>query len=371
MSADCRTGLHSVSRGGGPVPFAEAVSLAAIEVGALVGAGFASGRELYEFFGIHGAGGRVGIALFAVLLAALGGLVLDAARRSSSRSYRSLTMALAGERLTALVDPLVAIGLFLGLAVTLAGAGALLAQLGWGPAFGGILGCGVLTCLVLWRGEAGLVGANVVVVPVLVCLVVVVGGWPHLGQAASWQMGANGLLGPGGRSATEYFLYNGLLAVVLFGSLGTSVRRRTTAWAAALLAALVLGLLAIVLLDAVLARPASLAAPLPMLALAGEKGRPVAILYAVALAGELVTTAIGNAFGLMARLELPARRWIGLGPVALATPLAFVGFVPLVRYGYRLVAVAGAAYLVVLGLGALARGGRGRRVRRRGHGTPW
>lgn len=343
------------------------MALAAVEIGALVGAGFASGRELHEFFGIHGVGAQTGVVLFSVLLALLGGVTLDAARRSGSRSYHDLTVALAGRRLAGLVDPLVALGLFLGLAVTLAGAGALVEQLGWGAAAAGVLACGVLTAVVLWRGEQGLVGVNAVVVPTLVTLVVVVGGLPHVGPMVQWQAGARALAGPAGRSAIEYFLYNGLLAVVLFGSLGRSVQRRASAWGAAVLAAAVLGVLALILLDAMAAHPLALSAPLPMLSLAGGHGRLVAALYAMALAMELVTTAVGNAFGLAARLSLPARSWSSVAPVAAAAPVALVGFVPLVRYGYRIVAVAGAAYLVVLAFGAIARQirthGRGRALR--------
>jgi len=342
-----------------------ALALAAVETGALVGAGFASGREVFEFFAVHGAGGRAGVVLFAVLLAVLGGLMLDGARRAGSRSYIAFARATAGPRVAQITDPLVAFGLFVGLAVTLAGAGALLDQLGWGHAAIGVLACGAVTAAIAWRGERGVVAANAVVVPVLIGLVLLVAGAPQLADLVSWHAGVGALVGASGGSAAQYFLYNGLLAVVLFGSLGGRATSPRAAWLAAGLAALALGVLALSILDALQAHPGVAARALPMMALAARRGHTVYALYALALALALFTTAVGNAYGLAARLGAMERGRAPLAvvPVAAAVPLALVGFVPLVRYGYRLVAVAGLVYLCTLAAGSLLGGGRGRTPR--------
>ena len=43
------------------------LNVALMFVGAIMGAGFASGREIWQFFGVFGKQGRIGILLIAVL----------------------------------------------------------------------------------------------------------------------------------------------------------------------------------------------------------------------------------------------------------------------------------------------------------------
>jgi uncharacterized membrane protein YkvI len=338
------------------------LSLAAVEVGALVGAGFASGREVHEYFGVHAGAGAAGVGLFAVLLAILGGWFLDAARRVGSRSYRELSVAMAGEMLAAVADPVVALGLFVGLAVTLAGAGALLAQMGWGHEALGVGACAAVTLALAWRGEGGLVAANAIVVPLLVLLVVAVAGPSALGAAPRWPGGVAALAGAGG-GAILYVLYNGLLAVVLFASLGRSVRARGEAWLAPAAAAFALGALALGILQSLASHPETLRVAMPLLAVARQRGPGLRVAYAAVLGGELLTTAVGNAYGLAARFSPGRGRRAAVVAVTAAALVALWGFVPLVRYGYRFVAAAGAAYLLAMAAGAaagLGRGGPGR-----------
>jgi uncharacterized membrane protein YkvI len=336
------------------------LSLACVEIGALVGGGFASGREVHEFFAQHGPGGRVGIVLFALLIAVLGGVFLEAARRGGTHSYRELTVRLAGRRVADLADPLVALALFLGLAVTIAGSGALVSSLGLGSRLVGIGAASIVAGLIAWRGPRGVIAANVAIVPALGILVVVVAGLPALHGGPAWHLGLAALTGAAGRASVLYFLYNGLLAVVLFASLGGQARDGADGWLAALLAAVVLGLLALAIYDALWRHPGVATAEIPLLALAARGGAVLRSAYVLALAGALLTTAVGNAFGLFARLG--GRHGDGrvlVAIVAAGAALALVGFAPLVRYGYRLVAVAGAAYLAALGVASLGRLSRG------------
>lgn len=353
-----------LDRGGRMRRLVGILSLAAVEVGALVGGGFASGREVHEFFARHGAAGHGGIVLFALLLAVLGGICLEAARRGSTRSYRELTRWAAGPWVAGVADPLVALALFLGLAVSIAGCGALVASLGLGARLGGIVAACLMTGAIARRGGAGVVVANAVIVPLLVLVLVRLTGLPPADMLT--RVGA--LDDAAARAAVLYFLYNGLLAVVLLASLGGQARRPIDGWVAAVLAALVLGGLAAAVDHALGQHPASVRDEIPLLTMAVAAGPTLARLYAAALAAALLTTAVGNAFGLCVRLsaasvdgKVPTR--LVLLAVAAAGALALTGFAPLVRYGYRLVAVAGAAYLGAVGIAVLARLGRGCRAR--------
>lgn len=328
--------------------------LAAVEVGSLVGAGFASGREVWEYFARFGPEGEAGVVLFAVLIALTGGLILETARTHASRSYRDLTASLAGPALGRLLDVPVAISLYLGLAVTLAGAGELGMNLGLPtPAFG-VGGAALVTVFIVSR-QRGLETVSVVLVPLLVLLMLGVTGL-HLVPAISLGTVARLWTGGAASGAAKYFLYNALLCLVLFASLGARVPDRRGAWLGAIAGAAILGALAIAVVHAEIRYGAMVGTnPLPLLILARARHTLLGHGYALALAAALVTTSVGSAFGLWARFAQTGLLGQHGGAVAClaATPLALVGFVPLVRYGYQIVALCGALYLGVLGVGAI------------------
>ena len=56
-------------------------------VGAIVGAGFASGQELTRFFVVFGGSGLLGIIIAGSIFAILGAVVIDLANRMESNDY--------------------------------------------------------------------------------------------------------------------------------------------------------------------------------------------------------------------------------------------------------------------------------------------
>jgi len=334
--------------------------LGAIEVGSLVGAGFASGREVWEFFSRFGVSGQAGVVLFSLLTGLTGGLLVEASRRNRTRSYRDLAAALAGPAVARWIDVPIALSLFVGLAVTLAGAGELGLELGLSSTAFGTLGTAVVTAWVVSR-RGGLEATSLALVPLLILLVLAASGADLRLKPGAWTwhvVWTGGVLHAG----LLYFLYNGLLCLVVFASLGHRVGSGTHGWWGALSGAMMLGILALTVCNAETGHGAGLAQrALPLLDLARLRDVRLGHVYVLALAAALFTTAIGNAYGLVARLEeagLPRDRSAWLVSFG-AVPVALIGFVVLVRYGYGMVAGCGAVTLGTLGAGAvLAQGPR-------------
>ena len=57
------------------------INVALMFVGAIMGAGFASGREIWQFFGVFGAKGKIGVLLVGVLFIILGTMTAYIARK--------------------------------------------------------------------------------------------------------------------------------------------------------------------------------------------------------------------------------------------------------------------------------------------------
>jgi uncharacterized membrane protein YkvI len=67
-------------------------------IGAVIGAGFASGQEIMQFFILHGNSGLIGAGMAAALFAYLGGLVMYLAITMHSGSYKKLFCYLLGKK---------------------------------------------------------------------------------------------------------------------------------------------------------------------------------------------------------------------------------------------------------------------------------
>ena len=95
-------------------------------VGAIVGAGFASGQELVRFFAVFQSDGLLGTVVTGLLFAILGALVIGFVNRMDSRNYGQLVAQLFPRKISRLMDLVISFSLWLGLGVMLAGSAALL-----------------------------------------------------------------------------------------------------------------------------------------------------------------------------------------------------------------------------------------------------
>jgi len=318
---------------------------AAIYVGAVVGAGFASGREIFVFF--VRSGGRPLTAVAAGLcLGAAAALALPIAFESGCANYSDFCNYLT-RRAGKAVEALLSLFLFAGLAVMLAAGATLIALYSSFDYTAGVLAMAALTAIVVSFGPRGLAAVNRWLVPYLVVVVLAV-------TASTLSRGPDtaALLNspPAGVrclwSLMLYIGYNFITGMAVLVSLPPVAPRQRSAGAlvAGVVLALMLGLAA-----TALARhaPAISETPLPLLTLAREAGQGIATAYLPALAVAIVTTAIADAYALVQRLA-PARPGLAGAAVAgLAIPIANQGFVTLVDRAYPLLGAAGLAFLAL------------------------
>ncbi|MGB8957216.1 MAG: hypothetical protein WCC10_17725, partial [Tumebacillaceae bacterium] len=102
-----------------------ALQIAFTYIGTVVGAGFASGQEILQFFTMLGPYAYPGILLATALFAWVGIQILMLGRKLNARSYRELTAYLFGPKLAGVVDIVMMVMLFFVTVAMLAGVGAL------------------------------------------------------------------------------------------------------------------------------------------------------------------------------------------------------------------------------------------------------
>lgn len=350
--------------------WANAVAVASVFVGAVIGAGFASGRELWQFFAAYGRPGLAGAALSGVWFAVVGGAAVLAARDVPPRSPERIGFAAVASVLPGLagrlIDLVTGTFLFVGLAVVLAGAGAL-AREEWGLPYDlGILALGVPVAGVLLARERGFVLANVVMTPLLLGLIAAL-SLKSLLLAPDGPGPAPPVPGPGPGAlvmpwwwaATLYTAYNMLVGAVAVTSLDARRVGGPGAVRGAALGGLALGAFAAVGVEALLRYgPGVGNFEVPLAAVARAHGAAWRVLFSVAMYAALFTTATADAFGLAARFARGGprfRRWLPVAALILAAPITRVGLSELVRVVYPLAGYSSLVIMVALPAAAVRR----------------
>ncbi|MGM7720084.1 YkvI family membrane protein [Metabacillus sp. Hm71] len=142
--------------------------VAAVYVGTVVGAGFATGREIVEFFTKYGVFGLAGILLAGFLFISLGIKMLVLSKRINAESYQDLMTFLFGRKFGSFVNLFMLI-ILLGLtSIMLSGAGAIFYEQLNLPVRIGVIITILLTIGVMFFGVNGLFSVNIIVVPMLI-----------------------------------------------------------------------------------------------------------------------------------------------------------------------------------------------------------
>lgn len=326
------------------VNYKEAIRIAGAFVGVIVGAGFASGQEVMQFFTSFGLigllGGVVATALFTFLAMALAAL----GQNLASSSHKRVIYAICGRYLGAFVDVLITFFMFAVAVVMIAGGGALLDQLFGIPQLWASIGVTVVTILIVCldvRQVVNLIGS---VTPLLVVMVVILAAATLFNsdtdigtlQAAVAEMphGAGNWL----MAAVLYVSYNivaGAPFLIIMG--GQTTDRKTAIWGG-ILGGMLLGVLMLLIAGSMYVRADAVGdVAIPMLLLAKQLSPLMAIIMGLAIFGMILNTSVGVLYSFCARLLPPGTKKFRMGALVaggLAFACSLVGFIKLVGTVY-------------------------------------
>lgn len=332
------------------------LKVAAAYIGIVVGAGFASGQEILQFFGFFGRLGIIGIFVSGIMFSFFGYLILDLGRKLQADSHLPVIKYIGGKYLGAIIDYVITFFLFGAVTVMAAGAGALLQEQFGLPR---LLGSGFLmtaTLLTVLLGISGVLNAISFVSPFLLGAVFLIAfltiyenGFDFSGLTTSvgippvpfWSI-----------AAILYVSYNLVMAVAILAPLGKETDDQKTLKKGAMLGGFGLAIGAGAIYLAVLVNmPQAGEYSIPMIFVVSQISPLIQLAFAVVILAEVYTTAVGSLYGFTARI-IPPNHHAGwkyiLGTSVVAYGFSQVGFTNLVRYLFPAVGVMG-----ILMLGAL------------------
>lgn len=322
-------------------------------VGAVIGAGFASGQEIMSFFVRYGEYGIAGLVLCGVLFFAYGYFVLDKIRTRNICSFSGYFADIAGKKTAGFIQAVSYGFMFASFCVMVSGSGAVAEQLfGWNTA--GILFMSVLCFAVFIKGVDGMVVVNALMTPLITIGILAVGVYALIFEhtATFSDFNIKYITDNFFTSALVYVSYNTVTLIGVLLPLKDKITSGRTAFFSSLLSGGVLTAMGIVLWIVMQIFKSELAGvDVPMLYAAEKSGVVMKYIYASVLYMAMITTAVSSGFALISfvRQYVPINTAIPSAILcASSIPLAYVGFSDLVNKLYRFFGFLGMFVLVMV-----------------------
>lgn len=317
--------------------------ITSVYIGTTVGAGFASGQEIVQFFSIYGYKGIFGILIATILFSIIGGVVLNRVYTKRISSYEDFIIPLFGARTGKGIEIIITVFLFTSFCVMLAGSGAIFFQQFKVSYNIGIYVMSICALLTFMFSIKGISAVNSVLVPLLLMGITSIGLLIILKEGLVFSNYNGAELTKTGNwftSSILYVSYNSISAIVIMTSLLPIIPSREAGIKGGIMGGIGLGVLALFIIVPTLILYTDISnLEIPMLKIASNLGRKEGIIYTLVLWCSMFTTAIASGFGCVKRLSYFFKinqRMTAIIFCIITMPLAKIGFSNLVSNLYPL-----------------------------------
>lgn len=331
------------------------IKVACIYATSIIGAGFASGQEIMQFFSIYRAGGFYGIVLAGILFAVTGSIVLVRVYSERIRNFEEFLFPTFGWRMGWFINIAMTIFMLCIFCIMIAGSGDVLSdRLGIPFKYAALL-MGVSCTALIMTNIKGIVTLSTIVTPVLIAGIILTGftiiftSNTETFQASAYlqRISDNWFF-----SSLLYVSYNGILAIVIMCSLLPYLKTRRTAVAGGIAGGALLCFTALVIHAAIyLFYPLAFEKELPILAILKSFDSPAGSLYSVILWLAMLTSAVAAGFCFAERVGTAMkinRRIVTVVLCVTAVPLSTFGFSRLISAIYPIFGYLGMFMILVI-----------------------
>lgn len=349
-------------------PVIRAITYSGLYVGAVIGAGFASGQEVLQFFSSYGMVGILSAVIIIFALMWYGTVFMELGYHLNTNNQRDILQYLCGRYFGTAFDYILLFFMFGFVAIMISGGGAAVEQyFGISSLYGRLL-IAAAAFATVYFGFMSAANTLGIASPIMVVGILAIGIITIVLHADGLADVATNVeeLQPATASAywwtsaILYMSYNIVTGVGTFSSIGKTERRLGVVRGAGLIGGAALGLSLLLVVVALLANLKDVVTyEVPFLQIAQQLGGVIGLLFAILLLMAIFTTAVSNLYGFCIRLgDTGSTRYRAI--CIAATVLAFIAsIVPFSRLIGLLYPLFGLLGLIVM-LAALYKSMTGR-----------
>jgi len=289
--------------------FLKIARVSATYAGTIMGAGFASGLELTQFFVVYGSMGLAGLVVTGCLFSWLGMQILEISYAMKATSYHQLLYYICGKKVGLVLDLIITLFLFGVLTIMLAGIGTLCLDTFSMPYLLGVTLMAMSLLLTTCYGLSGITTANLFITPLLTITILIIGLYSltyhefHLSMlqivpqttdlpAPHWLL-----------ASLLYLSYNLVMSTTVLAPLGPLIKERSVRVLGSLIGGLLLMLLSgFITIVVMIHYPQSLEYEIPMLYIASSQHIVHHAAYIFIFTAAMYTTGLASLYGSATKL---------------------------------------------------------------------
>jgi len=273
------------------------IKVACVYAGAILGAGFASGKEITQYFIYYGYKGFYGLILSGFLFGIIGWAIMDITYKNNIKTYNQFNQMILGKKFGTVME-LVSVCFMFILFSTMLSAGGAIAKQTWGvsPELA-IIMLTFVCAVTLMFDMKGIIIVNSIVSPILLIGGIALGLYAFIDKVIAVSTNSFSLKRDWIMSAFIYVSYNIITSISVLTSMSNIITDKKVAKYGGLIGGFTLGIMGICLALGLIVNYADIADfQLPMLQIASQYSHNIKLFYILMLILAIYTTAIINGY---------------------------------------------------------------------------
>lgn len=334
------------------------IKIALVIIGALIGAGFASGQEIYLFFFSYGKRGIFGIAVSAILLGIIIYKTMIIIKKNKITTYKEFLLSIVPEKwrrekVLEIINIIINIFILITFYIMIAGFGGYLAETIKIPQIIGSSILAIMCVIIMSKETKGIVKVSEIIVPILIVFIVVIGVYTVISTNVANKIeqmnsinGSSWLV-----SGVLYASYNTILLIPVLISVNNIIDRREVSKASIVITFMIFLLATAVFVSMLKIDVNIKKIEMPVSYVIGTQLPKLKVLYGIVILTSILTTAISLIAGLMQNVKEKNNKKIWLYLICISSIfISQIGFSALINFLYPIFGYIGIIQILLIAI---------------------
>ena len=332
------------------------IKIALVIIGALIGAGFASGQEIYLFFFSYGKRGIFGIAVSAILLGIIIYKTMIIIKKNKITTYKEFLLSIVPEKwrkekVLEIINIIINIFILITFYIMIAGFGGYLAETIKIPQIIGSSILAIMCVIIMSKETKGIVKVSEIIVPILIVFIVVIGVYTVISTNVANKIEQMNIINGSSWlvSGVLYASYNTILLIPVLISVNNIIDRREVSKTSIVITFMIFLLATAVFVSMLKIDVNIKRIEMPVSYVISTQLSKLKVLYGIVILTSILTTAISLIAGLMQNVKEKSNKKIMLCLICISSIfISQIGFSALINFLYPIFGYIGIIQILLI-----------------------
>ena len=334
------------------------IKIALVIIGALIGAGFASGQEIYLFFFSYGKRGIFGIAVSSILLGIIIYKTMIIIKKNKITTYKEFLLSIVPEKwrkekVLEIINIIINIFILITFYIMIAGFGGYLAETIKIPQIIGSSILAIMCVIIMSKETKGIVKVSEIIVPILIVFIVVIGVYTVISTNVANKIEQMNIINGSSWlvSGVLYASYNTILLIPVLISVNNIIDRREVSKTSIVITFMIFLLATAVFVSMLKIDVNIKRIEMPVSYVISTQLSKLKVLYGIVILTSILTTAISLIAGLMQNVKEKSNKKIMLCLICISSIfISQIGFSALINFLYPIFGYIGIIQILLIAI---------------------